>query len=75
MVIAKVSGMCGLFTQMARFQETTKMEGGDEFITRFLATEATRLGHTSNSFIKACPKVTEDYKVFMEALNESEDKK
>ena len=46
MVVAKATGMCGVFSQMANFQEATKMPGGDEFIVRFIKTEAALLGHT-----------------------------
>lgn len=29
LVMAKTSGMCGVLSQMARFQQSTKMSGGD----------------------------------------------
>lgn len=35
MVVAKATGMCGVLSQLIRFQDTTKMKGGDEFIMRF----------------------------------------
>jgi len=75
MVVAKATGMCGVFVQMASFQEATKMKGGTEFIVRFLSTEAARLGYTLDAFMESCPKVTKKYKTFMEILNESEVKK
>ena len=68
MVVAKATGMCGVLSQLVRFQETTKMKGGDEFIMRFLNTEAARLGHTVESYIGQCPSVIEKYKGFMELL-------
>ncbi len=68
MVVAKATGMCGVLSQLVRFQETTKMKGGDEFIMRFLHTEAARLGHTVESYIGQCPSVVEKYKGFMELL-------
>jgi hypothetical protein len=68
MVVAKATGMCGVLSQLARFQETTKMEGGDEFIMRFLNTEAARLGHTVQSYIGQCPGIIEKYKGYMELI-------
>ena len=68
MVVAKATGMCGVFSQLVRFQETTKMKGGDEFIMRFLNTEAARLGHTLDSLIGQCPDVVSKYKANMEML-------
>ncbi len=68
MVVAKATGMCGVLSQLVRFQETTKMKGGDEFVMRFLNTEAARLGYTVESFIGQCPSVTEKYKDYMELI-------
>ena len=62
MVVAKATGMCGVLSQLARFQETTKMKGGDEFIMRFLNTEAARLGHTVQSFVGQCPDIVKNIK-------------
>lgn len=61
LVMAKGTGMCGVFSQMARFQESTKMEGGDEFVVRFISTEAARLGHTLESFLAQCADTTKEY--------------
>ena len=69
MVVAKATGMCGVFSQMANFQETTKMSGGDEFIVRFLKTEAARLGHTLESLMKTCPPVVKKYNDTMKIFN------
>jgi hypothetical protein len=68
MVVAKATGMCGVLSQLVRFQETTKMKGGDEFVMRFLNTEAARLGHTVESFIGQCPDIVEKYKGYMELI-------
>jgi len=68
MVVAKATGMCGVLSQLIRFQDTTKMKGGDEFIMRFLKTEAARLGHTVETFVGQCPDVIEKYKGYMELL-------
>jgi hypothetical protein len=68
MVVAKATGMCGVLSQLVRFQETTKMKGGDEFVMRFLSTEAARLGHTVESYIGQCPDIIEKYKGYMELI-------
>jgi len=68
MVTAKATGMCGVFGQMARFQASTKMPGGDEFILRFLNTEAARLGHDAASFMEQCPIVIQRYDETMKIL-------
>jgi hypothetical protein len=68
MVVAKATGMCGVLSQLVRFQETTKMKGGDEFVMRFLNTEAARLGHTVESYIGQCPDIVEKYKGYMELI-------
>ncbi len=68
MIVAKATGMCGVYRQMAIFQESTKMSGGNEFILRFLNTEAARLGHTPESFMQQCAQVTEKYNNSMKLL-------
>ncbi len=72
MVIAKATGVCGVIAQLIRFQETTKMEGGNEFIVRFLSTESARLGLTLESYTGRCPNITEKYKGYMELLGFNE---
>jgi hypothetical protein len=72
MVVAKATGMCGVLSQLVRFQESTKMKGGDEFVMRFLNTEAARLGHTVESFIGQCPDIVEKYKGYMELIGSKE---
>ena len=66
MVTAKATGMCGVFSQMVNFQDATKMPGGDEFIVRFLNTEAARLGYSLEGFMEGCPKIVSKYKKAME---------
>ena len=68
MVTSKAVGMCGTITQMASFQEATKMDGGDEFIDRFLSTEMARLGKTLPQFIKECEMAISVYNNTIEAL-------
>jgi hypothetical protein len=72
MVVAKATGMCGVLSQLVRFQETTKMKGGDKFVLRFLNTEAARLGHTVESYVGQCPDITEKYKAYMELIGFNE---
>lgn len=38
LVIAKFHGMCGVFHQLASFQKSTQMVGGNEFFLRFTNT-------------------------------------
>lgn len=52
MITSKFAGMCGTIKQMATFQESTKMPGGDEFLQRFLTTEQARLGMNPQGFLK-----------------------
>ena len=68
MITAKATGMCGVFSQMANFQEATKMPGGDEFIIRFISTEAARLGMTSEKLVGQCPSIVEKYNSTMKSL-------
>jgi hypothetical protein len=68
MVVAKATGMCGVLSQLVRFQDTTKMKSGDDFIMRFLQTESARLGHTVDTFVGQCPDVIKKYKGYMDLL-------
>lgn len=61
MAAAKISGACGVFVQMRDFQEKTKLDGGEEFISRFLWAESARLGQTVDQFINNCNYATEFY--------------
>jgi len=61
LIAAKATGMCGTFKQMSIFQESTQMPGGDEFIARFLNTEAARLGMTLPEFLEKCQVATSKY--------------
>ena len=68
MVAAKATGMCGTFKQMTAFQESTQMPGGDEFILRFLNTEAARLGKALPEFLEQCTKSVKIYTDMVSAL-------
>ena len=41
---AKFAGACGILDSMINFQQSTRMLGGDDFVSRFWAVEAARLG-------------------------------
>ena len=68
LVAAKATGVCGTYRQMALFQESTQMPGGDEFIVRFINTEVTRLGKTQEEFFNECRVAVDTYQSTMEVL-------
>jgi hypothetical protein len=72
MITSKMVGTCGVMQQMVRFQEATKMEGGEDFILRFWSTEATRLGMSTDRFIQVCDNSTSKYDVWEKAIKEVE---
>ncbi|HEX9812174.1 MAG TPA: hypothetical protein VGA88_08825 [Burkholderiales bacterium] len=51
---AKIAGACGILDSMIQFQKTTKMEGGDEFVTRFWTLESARLGLSVKQMSERC---------------------
>lgn len=51
---AKFAGACGILDSMINFQKTTRMAGGDEFVARFWALEATRLGLSVKEMSDRC---------------------
>lgn len=61
MIASKMAGMCGAIKQMAIFQESTNMPGGNEFLQRFLTTEQARLGMNPQEFLEACQKSISAY--------------
>lgn len=61
LVVAKATGMCGAIKQMSAFQEATKMPGGDDFMHRFINTEAARLGKTLPEWLGQCKKAVAIY--------------
>ncbi|MFT5709318.1 MAG: hypothetical protein ACI8QT_000004 [Halioglobus sp.] len=64
MVTSKMTGICGLVTQMVTFQETTKMDRGDDFMVRFLTTETARLGMSLEGFVAQCKTVVANYEEY-----------
>ncbi|ECS5094829.1 hypothetical protein ACDA25_003469 [Salmonella enterica subsp. enterica serovar Schwarzengrund] len=70
MIASKMAGMCGAIKQMATFQESTKMPGGDEFLQRFLTTEQARLGMNPQEFLEACQKSISIYTTYYNMSSE-----
>jgi hypothetical protein len=61
LAIAKLTGACGVVAQMINLQNMTKLEGGDEFIDRFLKTELARLDISIEQYNKQCTDSVEAY--------------
>lgn len=58
---AKFAGACGILDSMIHFQKTTKMSGGDEFVSRFWAVESARLGLSVQEMSDSCNKAVSLY--------------
>jgi hypothetical protein len=71
LVTAKFSGGCGVITQMASFQQSTKMPGGDEFLGRFLNTESARLGMTVKQYLEQCRQSTQMYQTYYDEFEKA----
>lgn len=61
MAIAKMAGACGILDSQVTFQKTTQMQGGDAFVVRYWAVEATRLGMTMQQYSDQCNKAIAGY--------------
>jgi hypothetical protein len=61
LAVAKMAGACGILDSMIQLQSTTKMQGGDEFVARFWAVEAARLGLTVVQLSETCTKTVKAY--------------
>lgn len=68
LAIAKYAGACGILDSMVHFQKTTKMPGGDEFVARFWATEATRLGLSVQQLSDRCNQSITAYDQLWKAM-------
>lgn len=66
----KMAGICGTYKQMALFQESTKMAGGDEFLQRYINTEVARLNITHDTLLKMCENATQTYDTTLKAVEE-----
>jgi hypothetical protein len=51
---AKFAGACGILDSMINFQKTTRMPSGDDFVARFWAVEAARLGLSVKGLSDRC---------------------
>jgi len=51
---AKFAGACGILDSVINFQKTTRMPGGDDFVTRFWVVEAARLGLSVQALSDRC---------------------
>lgn len=61
LAVAKMAGACGILDQMVHFQGTTKLDGGNLFVTRFWATEAARLGMSTTELSETCDQAIRTY--------------
>ena len=64
---AKMAGACGILDQLVVFQGTTKLPGGDDFVARFWATEAARLGMSVKQMSDTCDRAVAGYDPIMKA--------
>ncbi|MGQ0645613.1 MAG: hypothetical protein ACT4O3_08995 [Elusimicrobiota bacterium] len=61
LAIGKMAGACGILDSMIQFQQTTKLDGGDEFVTRFWSVEAARLGLSVEQLSTKCNQSVSAY--------------
>lgn len=69
LAISKTAGVCGVMQQMAAFQSTTKMPGGDDFVLRFWTTEFARLGKSQEQFFRECEFAIARYDAYWKAFD------
>jgi hypothetical protein len=69
MATSKIAGACGVLNSLIDFQSGTKMSGGDEFVARFWAVEAARLGHSVEELSVWCSKAITTYDTYWKALD------
>jgi hypothetical protein len=50
LAIAKMAGACGILDSPTAFQRTMQLRGGNEFVMRVWAVEATRLGMSMQEY-------------------------
>ncbi len=56
LALSKMTGACGILDSMIDFQSNTKMSGGNEFVARFWAVEAARLGYSVQELSDVCDR-------------------
>jgi len=65
---AKMAGACGILGEMMHFQKNTKMQGGNEFVSRFWAAEAARLGLSMQEYSDRCDQAIISYDKLWKAM-------
>tara|TARA_B100000683_G_C12298346_1_gene477053 strand:+ start:404 stop:751 length:348 start_codon:yes stop_codon:yes gene_type:complete len=71
MTVAKLAGACGVYKQMADFQEYSKMDNSDKFVFAFMQSEASRLDNTPEKFLESCNSMMLIYKSAIDSINEN----
>ncbi|WP_223507843.1 hypothetical protein [Pseudomonas sp. BF-B-25] len=71
-VSAKISGGCTTLVQMAEFQKSTKMPGGDEFLERFLGMESARLGKSPAQYVQMCADADRVYQFYYKLTSDAD---
>jgi hypothetical protein len=74
-VSAKFTGGCTTLVQMAEFQKSTKMPGGDEFLERFLGMESARLGMSPAQYVQACADADRVYRFYYKLTSDADGQK
>ena len=69
LAVAKFTGTCGILDSMISFQKATQMPGGDDFVARFWATEAARLGLSMQQYSDRCDRSTVMYNQIWKAAD------
>lgn len=69
LAVAKIAGACGILDSIINFQKTTKMTGGDEFVSRFWAVEAARMGISVQELSLRCNKAVVMYDQIWSAMD------
>jgi len=72
---AKMAGACGIMDSLIHFQKTTKINGGDDFVARFWALEATRLGMSVKQYSDQCSGAVSAYDRLWKTGEEASTKK
>ena len=70
---SKIAGACGILDSLIHFQKTTKMNGGDEFVSRFWSVEAARQGLTVQQLSDRCNKAISAYGTFWNIAGEADE--
>ena len=70
---AKYAGACGILDSLVHFQKTTKMDGGDEFVSRFWTVEAARLGLTVQQLSDRCNEAITAYGKFWDIAGKADE--